>query len=81
MHAYNCITFIFIYTIQVTLNQVKQNLISDGKRVSFLVKVQKLAEPIEIKPGLYKQDVTIADKSGYIRLTLWQWDIGIGKLD
>jgi hypothetical protein len=61
------------------LNQVKQNLISDGKHISILVNVQKLAEPIEIKPGLHKQDATIADKTGYIRLTLWQRDIG--KLD
>ena len=43
------------------------------------MKIQKLAEPIEIKPGLYKQDATIADNTGFIRLTLWQQDIG--KLD
>ena len=61
------------------MNQVIQNMISDGKRVSVLVKIQKLAEPIEIKPGLYKQDATIADNTGFIRLTLWQRDIG--KLD
>ena len=67
---------IFIYAIQVKLNQV---IISDGKRVSVLVKIQKLAEPMEIKPGLYKQDATIADNTGFIRLTLWQRDIG--KLD
>ena len=50
--------------------------------MSVLVKVQKVGEKMEVKPGLYKQDATIADKTVYICLTLWQQDVdklGQGK--
>lgn len=39
------------------------------------IKVLKRGEPIEIKPGLTKQDYTIADTSGTAELILWQEDV------
>lgn len=30
---------------------------------------------MEVKPNLFKQDVTLSDSTGTIRLTLWQDDI------
>ena len=46
-----------------------------------MVKVHVIANhvPIEVKTGLIKQDITIADETGKSRLTLWQ--DGINKLE
>ena len=58
--------------MQVNLDDVLKT--SDGKRVSVLVKVLKMEEKEEIKPGLFKRDATIADAKGHLRLTLWKSD-------
>ena len=58
------------------VNEIKDK--QDGQHASVVVKVLKIAEKEEV----FKQDVTIADKSGTIRLTLWQNDINqmqVGK--
>lgn len=46
----------------------------DGKHVAVLVKVLKLGDKEEVKPGLYKRDAIIADAKSHMRLTLWKTD-------
>ena len=46
--------------------------ISDTKRISMMVKVIDVEK---VKPKLFKQDFMVANKTAYIRLTLWQEDI------
>ena len=69
-----------IHTIQVTLDKIRD--ISDGKRISAKVKVQKLGETSEVKQGLHKQDATIADKTACMRLTLASkcWKVAAGQV-
>ena len=55
------------------MNAVQE--IPDGKQISVLVQVQKIGERQEVKQALFKQDATLADKTGHIQLTLWQNDI------
>ena len=40
-----------------------------------ITKVIQIGEKHEVKPGLFKQDVTISDKTTTMKLTLWQNDI------
>ena len=58
--------------MQVNLDDVLK--MSDGKRVSVLVRVLKVGEKEEIKPGLFKRDATVTDAKGHQRLTLWKSD-------
>jgi ssDNA-binding replication factor A large subunit len=58
---------------EVSLSEVEN--ISDTKRIAVVVKVTKVADREEVKPGLFKQDLMIGDSTGYIRLTVWQEDI------
>ena len=62
---------------KVALSEKKFNVsaTSEISRFSSRAKVTKKGEPIEIKPGLMKQNHTIADASGYAQLNLWQDDI------
>lgn len=52
------------------------------KSVNVRVKVIQLNEPVEIKPGLSKQDLIVADATFTALLTLWQNDVNkleVGK--
>lgn len=49
--------------------------LSNYQVISVKAKVLKRNEPTEIKPGLVKQDFTIADGTGIAELVLWQEDI------
>lgn len=64
-------------TITITLGQLQQ--LQQFQSVTTNAKVIKVSESMEVKPGLSKQDLTIADATGTARLTLWQTDIN--KLD
>ena len=57
----------------VTLDSLSK--LQDYQNVNVMVKVIANHIPIEIKTGLMKQDVMIADETGKARLTLWQDDI------
>ena len=61
----------------ITLGQLAT--IQNNQQVSVTAKALRVYEKLEVKPGLYKQDVTLADSTGTVRITLWQDDIG--KLD
>ena len=43
-----------------------------GQFVSLPVKVIKINVSLEVKPGLHKQDVIVADNTGQVKVTLWQ---------
>lgn len=45
------------------------------QQVSVSIKVLEVLEKSEIKSGLVKQDVTISDATGTIRLTMWQENV------
>lgn len=49
----------------------------DYKGITIIIKVVKISPKIEVKPGLEKQDIVVADATGSARLTLWQRDIDI----
>lgn len=49
--------------------------IEEYQHVSVAAKVLRVDNQIEVKPGLYNQDSTIADSTGTARLTLWQENI------
>lgn len=57
----------------ITLDQLPQQ--TKFETVTVSAKVLKLARKVEVKDGLWKQDVTLADSSGTGRLTLWQENI------
>lgn len=57
----------------ISLDAVK--LLPDYQVVNIMVKVVKRKEPVEVKPGLIKQNFTIADSSGRVELVLWQDDV------
>ena len=44
-----------------------------------MAKVLEVEDKLEVKTGLYKQDVTIAEKTGNLKLTLWQNDRQVGE--
>ncbi len=50
--------------------------VQNNQRVSVSAKALRLCEKVEVKPGLYKQDVTLSDSTGTASITLWQDDIG-----
>ena len=58
----------------ITLDQLAAT--EENVRVCVNVKVMKLFDNVEIKPGLLKQDAIISDLTGTARLTLWCSDIG-----
>ena len=66
-----------ILTDKITLEQLQT--VQNNQCISVTVKVLHLEPKMEVKPDLYKQDVTVADSTGTVRLTLWQ-DV-IGKLE
>ena len=53
----------------------------DYETVNFTAKVVRVGEPVQVTPKLRKQDVTVADKSGVCKLTVWQENIGVLHLD
>ena len=46
------------------------------QKITCTIKVVEISTPLEVSGGKKKQDVTIADTSGTIRLTLWENQIG-----
>ena len=46
------------------------------ERVTVSVKVIRVDDPMEIPGGLRKQDTMVGDKSGTIRFTVWESEIG-----
>ena len=48
----------------------------DHQVVCVKARVTKESKPVEVKPGLMKQNYTIADSSGCAQLVLWQDDMG-----
>ncbi len=50
--------------------------VQNNQRVSVTAKALRLCDKLEVKPGLFKQDVTLSDSTGTARITLWQDDIG-----
>ncbi len=51
------------------------------QHVTVTVKVLQVDPKMEVKPGLYKQDATVADSTGTGHLTLRQDDIGKMEFD
>ena len=56
-----------------TVSQIKDK--DDSELTILMIKVLKVSTKQEVKPGLFKEDVMIGDKSGYIKITLWQNDM------
>ena len=54
----------------ITLNELCD--VPDFDIVTVSAKVGKSGEKIEVKPGLFKQDLAISDETGTAHLTLWQ---------
>ena len=54
----------------IALNELRD--VPDFDIVTVSAKVGKSGEKIEVKPGLFKQDLAISDETGTARLTLWQ---------
>ena len=50
----------------ITLGQLSD--IQNNQHVSVIVKVLQVDEKLEVKPKLYKQDVTLCDSTGTARL-------------
>ena len=64
----------------ITLDSLSQ--CQDYENVNVSIKVLDNDAPVEVKTGLVKQDLTVADETGTARLTLWQSDISsldVGK--
>lgn len=57
----------------ITLAQLPN--IQKFQTVSVTAKVLTLSERVEVKPQLYKQDITLSDATGTARMTVWQTDI------
>lgn len=49
-------------------------------RVSICAKVFRIQPPIKVAGGLTKQEVTVADNTGAIKVTLWENLVGCGIL-
>ena len=64
---------------EITLDKLQDIDICECKRVSVTVKAVQVKEKTEVKQGLHKQDITVADATGSCCFTLWQEDIG--KID
>ena len=63
----------------VTLDKI--NTLPDFTRVTVDIKVLSIDDKVEVKPQLFKQDVTIADSTCAAQLTVWQTDIDKIELD
>ena len=55
-----------------TITLKKLSDIPDFNIVTVSAKIAKAGEKVEVKPGLFKQDLSISDETGTARLTLWQ---------
>ena len=55
-----------------TITLKKLNNVPDFDLVTVSAKIGKASEKIEVKPGLFKQDLGISDTTATARLTIWQ---------
>ena len=63
----------------VALNDLSS--LPDYNLVTVVIKVLKVYQKVEVKPGLIKQDITIANAEGIAKLTLWQKDVDTLKVN
>ena len=61
----------------ITLDSLSQ--CQDYENVNVSIEVLDNDAPVEVKTGLVKQDLTVADETGTARLTLWQSSLDVGK--
>ena len=59
---------------EITLDNLAH--MSNFDKVSFSAKVIHVNNPIHVSGGKIKQDVTVADPHGSVRLTVWEDDVG-----
>ena len=64
-----------------TMSIAEIQQVRNGQAVTVAAKVLKVQEKSEVKPNLFKQDVTVSDSTGTIRVTLWQDDVDKLVLD
>lgn len=68
-----------IQRLQASIETIPLNKLNDVPDYDFVTvsaKVGKASEKIEVKSGLFKQDLGISDETATGRLTLWQQTIG-----
>lgn len=63
----------------ITLDKL-QNL-QNFQRVTVVIKVLRADPKMEVKPGLFKQDLCVSDATGTARLTVWQDTINSLKVE
>ncbi len=54
----------------ITLDQLQG--LKNYQRVTVVIKVLRADAKVEVKPGLFKQDLCVSDATGTARLTVWQ---------
>lgn len=59
-------------TTSDSITLVQLQTLQNFQRVTVVIKVLRADPKVEVKPGLFKQDLCISDATGTARLTVWQ---------